>query len=225
MSNGQTTKKKKIYQKYGYLHCVLYTYKRWMLANNYIKRTTWIRNIRNKLNDTLRTSSLSHDVRWMLNSREFSNCLSYKMRSIHFGCSIAIEFDSRWMTAKHRDTKGVNVIMFYSSFSFKFSLIFFFHFICNCALSAYCFVKNFLWINSHWSLIIIRSCSKFSEILDWNDLVFALSSSSYERECWCQIAKWIVAALHSQPGTTLTMQSRQQLQFIVLERIHSIYNI
>lgn len=59
-----------------------------------------------------------------------------------------------------------------SSPSFNFISLFF-HSIYNCALSAYCFrSKHFLWINSYWSLIIIRFCSKFSETLDWNDFSF-----------------------------------------------------
>lgn len=106
-----------------------------------------------------------------------------------------------WMTAKHRDTKGVNVIMFYSfhppssSASFNFILLFSFQ-LYNCALSAYCFryiscesIRIGVWLLFDF----VRNSQKF-----WTEttLVFALSSSSYEREYSCQIAKWIFAALH-----------------------------
>lgn len=79
----------------------------------------------------------------MLNFREFSNCLPYKMRSIHFGCSIAIEFDSLddGKTSRHKGSQCHHVLPYPPlPFFFSFSLMFPF-FICNCALSAYCFVK------------------------------------------------------------------------------------
>lgn len=98
-------------------------------------------------------------------------------RSIDFVGSIATEFDSLLddgKTSRHKGSQCHHVLFFSSSFFvcfLQFHFTFFISVIQLCALSIL-FSLNFLWINSHWSLIIIRFRSKFSEILDWNDFSF-----------------------------------------------------
>lgn len=105
-----------------------------------------------------------------------------KCEAFGFVGSIGLtEFDCRWMTAKHRDTKGVNVIMFYVFFLFFLSLLLFsfnfiYLFIFLLLFTIVCCFRKISCESIHievWLLFhFVQNSQKF---LTENDLVFVLS--------------------------------------------------